>query len=174
MKKIKLIFSFITIVLAVLIISLTIGKEIIAGHQLSLLSFTIVNFAGYLFFLLMPVEVLVPYYISAGHKGYLIILLAVGGALVAQVINYVVGYLMSAEVIHSLIGKKRYKKIEDKIHSYGIWAILFFNLFPLSSSVLSLAAGMVRFKLKSLLLYTFIGLTIKYFILIYLSASILG
>ena len=44
----------VTFVIAVTIISSTLGREIIAGRTPGLESFAIIHFAGYLFFLLMP------------------------------------------------------------------------------------------------------------------------
>lgn len=166
MKKWNIIFSLSGMALAIILISLTLGRDIIAGTKLTLASFAIVNFAGYLFILLMPVEALVPVYVAQGFSSFSLISIALLTAMVAQVINYTVGKLMSEEVIHGLIGEKRFKKLHGRIIDYGIWAILLFNLFPLASSVLSLIAGMVKFGMKRLLFYTFIGLFIKYVILV--------
>ena len=58
----KIVGVAVMIVAIILIISFTLGREIMSGRQPGLWSFTIIHFAGYLFFLLMPVELLVPYY----------------------------------------------------------------------------------------------------------------
>ena len=93
-RKRNVIYGLISIILAVTLISLTIGKEIIAGKQLSLLSFAMVNFSGYLFFFLLPVETLIPFYVSAGYNGWLLFSIALSTAVVAQAIDYFIGYVM--------------------------------------------------------------------------------
>ena len=114
----------------------------------------------------MPVEALVPYYLAAGHSGFLLILIALITAIIAQLIDYGIGYFFSRALIYDLIGEKRYKRSEKTINQYGGLAILLFNLFPLSSPIIVLVAGMFRFNLKKVMLYSFIGLLIKYLVIV--------
>jgi membrane protein DedA with SNARE-associated domain len=166
-RRTRVALSLAGIAVTMFLISMTIGRELIEGGETTLVSYAIINFAGYLFILLMPVEALVPLYVAEGHNGFAILAIALGTLMVAQVINYTVGRLMSEEIIHSLIGEKRYSKIKNKILDYGPYAVLIMNIFPLASSILSLTAGMVKFGMKRLLIYTFIGSVIKYSILIF-------
>jgi len=54
---IKTVVLLVTTAVAILIFSLTVGRELYYGERNeSLISFVIINFSGYLFFLLMPVE----------------------------------------------------------------------------------------------------------------------
>ncbi|MFH1275692.1 MAG: VTT domain-containing protein [Candidatus Woesearchaeota archaeon] len=167
-RRIKVVLGLMSIIIAISLVSLTIGKEIMDGQNPSLFYFGLINFLGYLFFLLLPVESLVPIYQAFGHDGLVLIIIAVATAILAQPINYAIGYLMSSEVIKGLIGLQKYEKAESYIQNYGRLAIFFFNLTPLSSSVLSLVAGMLRFKFRTLMLYSFLGLLIKYFTIVYL------
>ena len=167
-KRKNVIYGLISIVLAITLISFTLGKEILAGKQPSLVSFAIINFSGYLFFLLLPVETLIPFYVSAGYNGWLLLGIALSTAVAAQAIDYFIGYVMSEGIINNLIGKKRFIKFRSYIEKYGGLAILIFNLFPLASSVLSLMAGMVRYKIKKFWFYSIIGLTLKYLFFIFL------
>ncbi len=48
------------IVTIIAIVSSTLGREIMSGRQPGLWSFSTIHFAGYLFFLVMPVEALIP------------------------------------------------------------------------------------------------------------------
>jgi membrane protein YqaA with SNARE-associated domain len=163
----RTIFGLVALLIIIAIISFTIGQDIIAGRQPGLDSFLILNFAGYLFFLMMPVEALVPYYLSQGHSGLVLIVVAVATAILAQLFDYFAGHLMSGRIINDLIGHKRYERAWHYIHKYGGWAILVFNLFPLSSPILILAAGMVRFSLKRVICYSLIGLVLKYIAIVY-------
>ncbi len=163
-KRIVLELGF--MLLVILLLSATIGKTLLAGQQPDLYSFAILHFAGYLFFLLMPVEVLVPYYLNAGHSAPAIFLLAVGTAIIAQLFDYFVGSLASNRIIHGLVGAKRYHKAENSIRRYGVWAILVFNMLPLSSPIIVLFAGMLQMRWWRVMGYSLAGLAIKYAVLV--------
>jgi membrane protein DedA with SNARE-associated domain len=154
--------------IAILISSLTIGRQIFLQRQPDLISFLSIHFAGYLFFILMPVEILFTYYLIEGFNIYVLLIGALATAMIAQTIDYFIGYMASNHVIYSLVGEKKYKKTERYIHRYGNHAVFLFNLFPLSSSILSLVAGMLKFRFRNFLAYSFLGLTIKYIFLIFL------
>ena len=154
-------------IITIALVGYTLGEEILAGRSPSLSSFALIHFAGYLFFLLMPVEALVPIYQAEGHAGTTLILIAVSTAIVAEIIDYCIGRAISDRVIYDLIGEKRYLRFKNSIDKWGGWAILFFNLFPLSSSVLSLVAGMMRYSARRALMYSVAGLTLKYFTIVY-------
>jgi len=148
---------------ATTVASLTVGRDIYygtRGHGLG--SFAIISLAGYLFFLFMPVEIAFVYYLHAGENILILNIIAICTALFSQSIDYVVGYLFSTRIIDRLIGRKRYESAESRIRKYGNAAILIFNLFPLSSPVISLAAGMLKHRTKDAFFFTFLGLAIKY------------
>ena len=168
MMKKRIVRVVLPAVIAIALVSYTLGQEILAGRSPSLSSFALIHFAGYLFFLLMPVEALVPIYQAEGHAGATLILIAVSTAIAGEVIDYCIGRAVSDRVIHNLIGEMRYMRFKGSIKKWGGWAILFFNLFPLSSSVLSLVAGMMRYSARRALLYSVAGLTIKYVTIVYL------
>ena len=165
-SKKRIIIVVVTYLIAIAIVSLTLGREILSGRTPGLVSFSIIHFLGYLFFLLMPVEALLPYYLAEGHSGILLVLVALSTAIIAQLIDYGIGYSFSRRIIYDVIGQKRYKRAEKTIHRYGSLAILLFNLFPLSSPVIVLVAGVFRFGVKRVLLYSFIGLLIKYIVIV--------
>lgn len=151
---------------AITIASLTVGRDIYYGSRNEgLLSFAIVNLAGYLFFLFMPVEIAFIYYLGSDINIWALEAVAIGTALVSQTIDYLIGYTFSSSIINRFIGKHRYEKAEDRIRKYGNITILIFNLTPLSSPVISLAAGMLKHRKKDALVYTLSGLVLKYLIL---------
>ncbi len=166
-RRTRILLLLVTLVIAALIVSTTLGREIFAGRRPGLTSFGIVHFAGYLFFLLMPVEALVPWYLAEGHAGMALVPLAVATALAAQAIDYGIGFLLSERVIEDLIGAERYARARRAVRRHGRWAILVFNLFPLSSPNLILAAGIARFGLGRALLYSLMGLTAKYLAIVW-------
>lgn len=174
-KRMKRVLGLFAMLAAIAVIAtFTIGRELYAGRRPDLDSFAIVHFAGYLFFLLMPVEVLVPYYLAHDHPGSLLVPLAVVTAMTAQIIDYGIGYLLSDRIIgaiYDFIGQKRFQKAERAMHRHGRWAVLVFNLLPLSSPNLLLAAGMLRFGLLRAMTYSFLGLTTKYAALVYMFSA---
>lgn len=166
-KKIKLskgIFIVIASFVVIAIISLTIGRELYEGRNQSLTSFGLIHFSGYLFFLLMPVEMAFIYYLSHYNEMELI-WVALVTAFTAQTVDYVIGLFFSFKSLTNMIGEKRILKAEKYIRKYGNLTIFVFNLLPLSSPVIALAAGILRFSFKNLMIYSMTGLFLKYLIL---------
>jgi len=154
------------IILMAVIASLTIGKDIYENKGQSILSFAIVNFFGYLFFfLLMPMELAFIYYLRTGYDPIILNLVAILTAIISQVIDYLIGYFFSAQIIDRLIGRKRYEKAEDEIRKYGNWALFLSNLLPLSSPIISLAAGMLKYRMKDAFFFSFAGMVCRYLLL---------
>lgn len=166
MTRTRIVAVLITALIAILIVSATLGREIYAGRTPSLISFGLIHFAGYLFFLLMPVEALVPIYQAEGHAGGLLILVSVLTALAAQAIDYGIGRAVHEAAVHKLIGEVRYTRFKAMIARWGGWAILLFNLFPLSSPNMLLVAGITRFSAARSFLYSLVGLSLKYAVLV--------
>jgi len=159
-------FAFLFAIAAIVIASMTIGRDIYYGSRdEGLLSFAIVNASGYLFFLFMPVEVAFVYYLQGEINIIALNAVAMGTALFSQAIDYSVGLLLSDRIIDNFIGRHRYEKAEDRLRKYGNIAIFFFNALPLSSPVISLAAGILRHRIRDAVIFTFAGLAIKYLLL---------
>jgi len=163
---IQLTISGLLIIAAIIIASMTIGRDIYYGSRdEGLLSFAIVNFSGYLFFLFMPVELAYIYYLPGDINIWALSGVALGTALVSQAIDYLIGYVFSTRIINRFIGRRRYLKAEGKLRKYGNIAIFFFNFLPLSSPVISLGGGMLKHRLKDAVIFTVAGLILKYIML---------
>lgn len=158
----RLIWTIAAVVLFILALSFIATNIVFIERPATLFSFALVNFGGYLFFLLMPVEILFYYYLTIGANPLTMIVIAVATALIAQVIDYEIGKYFSSKVIDGVISKKRYKKYEHLIHKWGGPSIFLFNLFPLSSPILLLVAGIIKFNMRKALTYSAAGLIIKY------------
>jgi len=151
-------------IIAILIVSLTIGKDIYEGRNQTLTSFSIIHFSGYLFFILMPVEMVFLYYLTFYDEVFLV-WVAIVTSVTAQFIDYFIGYSIRLGSVTRIAGEKKILKAEKYIKKYGNLTIFFFNLLPLSSPVISLAAGILRYNLKDLFVFSFSGLLLKYIIL---------
>ena len=151
-------------IVAVAVVSLTIGKDLYEGRGHSLFSFGLIHFSGYLFFIMMPVEMAFVYYLSWFNEST-VILVAISTAVLAQLIDYIIGIFFSSQFISRVISEKRLIKAEGYIEHYGALTVFLFNFLPLSSPVISLAAGVLRYKLKNMMIYSFGGLLLKYLLL---------
>ncbi|MEN8118516.1 MAG: VTT domain-containing protein [Bacteroidota bacterium] len=157
-------FILLTSIVAICLVSFTIGRELYAGKTESIFSFGLIHFSGYLFFLLMPVEVAFIYYLPF-YSEVKLIAAALGTAIVAQCIDFFIGKLIRPKRIFELMGRKRIVKSERYIQKYGLLTIFVFNLFPLSSPVIALVSGMIKFNFKQFILVSSLGLLIKYVVL---------
>ncbi len=149
----------------VLILSLFLREILVIGETPTLPAFALVHFSGYLFFIISPVELLFVHTIGRSLDATTLVFLAVGTALLAQLIDYAIGYAFSRPVIHNVIGERKYQRYLRRIERYGGITILIFNLFPLSSPIVVLVAGMIRYPLRRMLLFSASGLAAKYLIL---------
>jgi membrane protein YqaA with SNARE-associated domain len=164
----RILIGLALLVIAATVVSLTIGRDLYEGRSPDLGSFVLVHFAGYLFFIVMPVEVLVPWYIAEGHAEPVLVVLAVVTAMVAQLIDYGIGRLVSGHIVETLIGERRLRRAQDTIDRYGRWTILLFNLTPLSSPTILAAAGVVRFGVARAMVWSAVGLVLKYVLIAWL------
>lgn len=160
--NLRVLFILLTSLIAITIIASTIGRDLFEGRGQSILSFAIIHFSGYLFFLLMPVEIAFIFCLNNQDSVIPIILIALGTAVSAQLIDYFIGYSVSTKILNKYIGERKSERAIRNIEKYGSWTIFFFNLLPLSSPVISLAAGMLKYPLKKVLIYSIAGLLIKY------------
>lgn len=146
------------------IVSLTIGKDLYEGREQKLLSFALIHFSGYLFFIMMPVEMLFVYYLS-WYNELMLTVVALATAAAGQLIDYIIGYFFSSQFITKVISEKKILQAEGYIRRYGNLTIFLFNFLPLSSPVISLAAGVLRYNLKYMVIYSIAGLSFKYLLL---------
>lgn len=163
-EKSRIILILVTSLIAILIVSLTAGKELYEGRNQSLASFGLIHFSGYLFFLLMPVEMAFVYYLSY-FNDFKMIGIALVTAFSAQLIDYIIGLSVRTVIIRNLVGQKRIENAGKYIQQYGNLTIFIFNLLPLSSPVISLVAGMLKYRFIDFLLFSITGLFFKYLIL---------
>jgi len=171
-KRIRILLVLITSATAIIIFSFTLGRELYEGRNQTLFSFGLVHFSGYLFFLLMPVELAFVYYLSF-FREWQVIVIALTTAELAQIIDYFIGHSISQKIINNLIGEKRIQESEKHILKYGNLTILLFNFLPLSSPLIAVAAGMLKYRFKDFLFFSTVGLIVKYLILTILFESII-
>ena len=161
-KIIRLVLIIIFVLAATLIFSLTLGKDFVEGRSQSIQSFALLHFSGYLFFLIMPVEMSFIYCTLSQPSIIIIIGIALGTALMAQMLDYLIGYSLSSKFLNTYFNQKKNKRAIGYIQKYGSATIFIFNLFPLSSPIISLASGMIKYPFKKVVFFSTAGLLIKY------------
>ncbi len=166
--KIRKLFAFSLIgliIFAIVSLLLELGLDFssIYGVAKSPITFSILNFIGHIFFVPLPgEEIMFFYFLSTGLSPAFVILLAVSTALAAQTIDYFIGRLVSENVIQKFIKKEKYAIAENYVKRYGAPTIFLFNILPLSSPIILLAAGMLRYDFKKATFWSIAGLTAKY------------
>lgn len=169
MLKRETIISFGSLAAFTIIFSFTLSNYLYQGAQLNLWSFSMVHMAGYFFFLVMPVELLVPFILKAGYSSLLIWGLSLLTAMIPLVFDYAVGYIVPAEHVMDFIGKRRYERLTKKLDVYGKYIVFFVGLTPLSEPILALVSGIVKFSFRDTMLYSLLGMAIKYAVVIWLA-----
>lgn len=150
--------------LAILLVSFTIGKDIYEGRNHTLVSFSLIHFSGYLFFLLMPVEMAFFYYLN-WYDQTTLIWVALVTATFAQSADYLIGYSFNGNGITRLVNARQLQKAEKYITKYGNFTIFVFNFLPLSSPIIALAAGFLKYRFTDLFIFSIAGLFLKYLLL---------
>jgi membrane protein DedA with SNARE-associated domain len=163
-RRVRIILILITTTIAILIFSITFGREMYYGKNQSLASFGLIHFSGYLFFLLMPVEMAFVYY-QMFFSDWVMLGIAMGTAVVAQIIDYFIGLSFSKTIVNNLVGEKRILKAEIHIRKYGYLTVFLFNVLPLSSPIVAVVAGMLKYRFKDFIIYSLAGLAAKYIFL---------
>ena len=172
LKKKSVMGVSIMLILIVAIVGSTLGRELMQGEHPGLVSFGLIHFAGYLFFLLMPVEALVPYYLAAGDSASVLIGLSLTTALLAQAIDYGIGYVVSERVVDTLISRDKFEKFKATFNKWGGWAIFTFNLLPLSSPNMMLVSGILRYNRLKAFAISASGLLLKYVVIVLLTDAV--
>lgn len=161
MKKFALKLKLILSIVVVILLGLALSNNLITGNSSNLVSFGIVHFLSYLFFLLMPAEAFYFYHLMQDMNQFMLLFIALSTALLAQISDYAIGFL-AADNIEEFIKPKRYERYRKYLLKYGYGIVFFFNLTPLSSPIIILISGIMKLSLRRVMIYSCLGLIIKY------------
>ena len=161
-KKLPFIVGFFGLLLGSTILFLPLLDTFLTGEAINIQTYALINFTSYLFFTMTFIELLFAQMIRLGENPLILVPLAVITSMLALTVDYLIGYFFSKSFLSKIITEKKLKKYEERIQKYGNPAIFIFNVLPLSSPMLTLAAGLIRYDYKKLLFYSVLGLTIKY------------
>lgn len=159
------IYTVLGLIAGTLILSLTYSDVLIEKSQTSLESFLMINFVGYLFFIIMPIEALFLYYLTESYNPITLILGATITGFFGQMVDFMLGKLIDEKHAITIVGKEKYGKIKHILHKYGKPIIFVFSLSILSSPLVTFISGIVKCDWKMIFFYGFLGLLVKYIII---------
>ncbi|MFP4195868.1 MAG: DedA family protein [Candidatus Woesearchaeota archaeon] len=107
---------------------------------------------GGLFFVLVPLEVLLIKFFTEGNNPVLVVLFYVLGLTLSFTLNYHVGKKLTT-LSKRLITTKKFYQIKSKLNRYGATTIFVFNALPLPSPPLSAILGVFKYNKKRFYLY---------------------
>lgn len=157
-----LVFGLFGLLLGSTILFVPLLNTFLTGESITIQTYALINFSGYLFFTMTFVELLFAQLIRLGGHPVAYTLVAVITALIALTIDYLIGYTFSKSFLTKFIKEQKLEKYEGRIQKYGNPIIFIFNVLPLSSPLLTLAGGLIRYEYKKLIFYSSLGLIIKY------------
>ena len=161
-NKLPYIVGFLGLILGSTILFLPLLDTFLTGEAINIQQYALINFTSYLFFTMTFIELLFAQMIRLGENPLILVPIAVITSMLALTVDYLIGYFFSKSFLSRIIKKNKLEKYEKRIEKYGNPAIFIFNVLPLSSPMLTLAAGLIRYDYKKLLFYSLLGLTIKY------------
>ncbi len=144
------------------ILFLPLLNTFLTGEGISVFSYALINFSGYLFFTMTFVELLFIQLVRLGGSPFLLVFVAVFTAICALSIDYLIGFAFSKSFLTKFISEKKLQKYQGRVEKYGDPIIFVFNVLPLSSPLLTLAAGLIRYSYRRILIFSLLGLVIKY------------
>lgn len=164
--KVKFLIRILGFFIGIIIFSFIFGELLLDEKKPELIYYLLIHFAGYLFFLVMPVETIFLYYLSLGYNPVLLIVFAILTAIFAQLIDFLIGLVFAQKVREKYFTSRQYEKIRFRLGKHSQIIIFLFNLSPFSSPLIVLVAGILRIRIDYVLIYSFLGLLVKYLLLV--------
>lgn len=123
---------------------------------------------GSIFFLSLPSEALLIYYLSSTDYNFVVIIfLMMLGNMVGFIFNYIFGLIIGERALKFLF-KKSYTKHKNFIDKYGGYFLFFGNVLPGPVETLSIFYGAFKYNFKTYLYLCFIGRLTKLIIILIL------
>ena len=121
---------------------------------------------GGIFFVPSADELIFYYGLLNGNPLLFSFVAALTGYMLAQILNYIIGYKISNFMLH-LVSKRKVYKTKRWINKYGVYGIFIFNVLPIfPAPLLIFALGVTRYNFKRLFIITAIAKILEYLALI--------
>lgn len=138
-----------------------IGPIVSEVQKGSLLGLFYLVFLGSLFFISIPAEFSILYYLSLGHNPVWIILITILANLMGHIVDYFFGRLFGESLIRFFI-KSKFDGLKGIFEKIGGGIIVGGNILPFGTEIIVLVVGSIKYNFKKFLIYSLIGMTIKY------------
>jgi membrane protein DedA with SNARE-associated domain len=116
---------------------------------------------GSLFFISIPSELSMLYYLSLGHNPVWVIIITVLGNLTGLSFDYLFGRIFGEGLIRFFI-KNKFDVLKGLFDKIGGGVIVAGNIIPYGTEILALTVGSMKYKFKKYIIYAAIGITIKF------------
>ena len=124
------------------------------------------HFIGGIFFVPSADELVFYYGLLNGNPLLFSYVAALTGYMLAQILNYFIGFKISNLMLH-LVSKKKVYKTKRWINKYGAYGIFIFNAIPiLPAPLLIFALGVTKYNFKRLFIITALAKSLEYLALI--------
>lgn len=138
-----------------------IGPVVSEVQKGSLLGLFYLVFFGSLFFISIPAEFSILYYLSLGHNPVWVILITILGNLLGHIVDYFFGRLFGESLIRFFI-KSKFDGLKGIFEKIGGGIIVVGNILPFGSEIIVLVVGSIKYNFKKFLIYSVTGMAIKY------------
>ncbi|HLC31799.1 MAG TPA: VTT domain-containing protein [Candidatus Nanoarchaeia archaeon] len=123
------------------------------------------HFIGGIFFVPSADELIFYYGLSKGSPPFLLLIFALTGYMLSQVVNYFLGEKIGPHLMH-FISKKKVYKTRRFVNKYGAYGIIIFNILPFPAPLLTFALGIAKYNKYRLYFLMLITKTIEYLAII--------
>lgn len=120
----------------------SISQEVMKSTPLGIFYVAVI---GGLFFVYMPLEVMLTRFFTVSNSFFVVLGVYMFGVLISYSINYFIGFRLS-RLSKKIISPRKFYSLKSKINKYGAVAIYVFNVFPLPSQPLATILGVFRYN----------------------------
>jgi membrane protein YqaA with SNARE-associated domain len=138
----------------------------------SLLGLFYLTFFGSLFFISIPAELSILYYLSLGHNPVIVIIITIIGNLSGHILDYLFGMAFGENLLTFFLKGNKIYWIKGVFEKIGGLIIVIANILPFGAEIVVLVLGAIRYNFKKFLIYSVIGMTTKYVSMFFLERYI--
>lgn len=126
------------------------------------------SFFGAIFFITVPLEIIILYYISLGKSIYFIGIITLIGGVFGLFMNYLIGILFGEKAMKFML-KDSYTKMKGWVDRFGGFFLVIGSALPSPIEVACLVFGATRYSIKKFFIYNAIGRVMKIIALYFLA-----
>jgi len=124
---------------------------------------------GSLFFIYVPLEISFLYFISELNPWFCLPIVLIS-ILLGFSINYLLGLMLSKKIESN----SKYYTLEQWVHKAGGILLVLFLFTPFPVQILTFILGGIKYPYKKMIIYSSIGILMKYFMLAFYSDFLIG